>query len=55
MAAVNTYIWENAMSFVFGKANIDSDAEWEKFQQGLKALNYEKVVQLYNEKYNKLP
>lgn len=52
MTPVNTYVEEELMNFITGKKNMQED--WDSFQESLKGMNYETVLQMYRDKYDAL-
>lgn len=53
MTPVNTYVDEELMNFITGKKNMESD--WDAFQETLKDMGYEEVLQMYRDYYNAFP
>ena len=53
MTPVTTYVSEEVMNFITGKKNMEED--WDAFEETLKDMNYEEILELYRTKYAELP
>lgn len=53
MTPVKTYVDEEVMNFITGKKNMEED--WDAFEEKISDMNYEEVLSMYRDKYEKLP
>ena len=53
MTPVKTYVDEELMNFITGKKNMEED--WDAFEEMISDMNYEEVLNMYRDRYEKLP
>ncbi len=52
---LNTYVTEKMTAFLTGEIDINDDAVWEDYLEGLKSIGLERLIEIYTESYEASP